>query len=355
MPDAHAHGISLREIRESDAESFLALQRQLDEETTMMMLEPDERSLSVNIIRGHVQEALASPNSTIIVADSGTRLVGYAGAVGGGYRRTRHRAEVVIGVLHAHQGRGIGRSLLQVLRSWAREHDISRLELTVPADNDRARRLYESVGFETEGLRRGSLRIDGEMIDELAMALVLLEGDGAEEPAGQLHVRPLRPAERPWLERQLTRLWGSTQVVSRGRLHEASTLLGLVCQAADERVGIATIEIRHRQCELVTLDAFNQGQGAGSALLAAVVEEARRHQCSRLWLITTNDNVRALRFYQRRGFRLVAVHRDAVDDAHRVKPSIPLVGEHGIAIHDELELELLLDQPSQARRLGAPR
>jgi hypothetical protein len=62
----------------------------------------------------------------------------------------------------------------------------------------------------------------------------------------------------------------------------------------------------------------------------------------RLWLITSNDNLNAIRFYQRRGMRLTAVHRGAIDEARQIKPSIPLIGEHGIPIHDELELELRL-------------
>ncbi len=77
-------------------------------------------------------------------------------------------------------------------------------------------------------------------------------------------------------------------------------------------------------------------------MLAAVVSQARRLGCRRIWLVTTNDNVRALRFYQRHGWDLVAVHRDAVTVARRIKPSIPLVGEDGIPIRHELELELVL-------------
>jgi ribosomal protein S18 acetylase RimI-like enzyme len=78
-------------------------------------------------------------------------------------------------------------------------------------------------------------------------------------------------------------------------------------------------------------------------LLAAVAEEAVRRGARRLWLITRNDNLDALRFYQRRGMRLCAIHRDAIDQARLVKPSIPLVGNFGIAIRDELELDLRLN------------
>ena len=59
----------------------------------------------------------------------------------------------------------------------------------------------------------------------------------------------------------------------------------------------------------------------------------------RLWLVTTNDNLDALRFYQRRGLRITAVAAGAVDEARKIKPGIPLLGDHGIAIRDEITLE----------------
>jgi RimJ/RimL family protein N-acetyltransferase len=165
--------VAIREIREADAEAFLSLQRQLDEETEMMMLEPGERSSEVDEARSHLRATLASPNSTIIVAESEHRIVGYVEAVGGRYRRNAHGAYVVIGVLQSHQGRSVGSALLASLRTWARDHEVTRLELTVRADNEPARRLYERAGFEVEGLRRASLRVGREMIDEYSMALVI--------------------------------------------------------------------------------------------------------------------------------------------------------------------------------------
>lgn len=152
--------------------------------------------------------------------------------------------------------------------------------------------------------------------------------------------RALTADDRPWLERQLTALWGSTEVVSRGLVHDAASLPGFVCVAVDEIVGLATYAIRGEQCELVTLDAFTEGRGVGSLLLQAVIDAARARGCHRLWLITSNDNLHALGFYQRRGLRLVAVYPGAIDEARRLKPQIPLVGNGGIPIHDELELEI---------------
>ena len=144
-----------------------------------------------------------------------------------------------------------------------------------------------------------------------------------EQPSiGDAHLlmRPIVEAEREWLAEKLQERWGSTSIVSRGVLHDAAALPALVCVRGTERVGMATFALADRACELVTLDAFERGRGVGSALLAAVVAAARGDGASRLWLITTNDNLDALRFYQRRGFRLGAVNRGAVDAARRLKP-----------------------------------
>jgi GNAT superfamily N-acetyltransferase len=95
-----------------------------------------------------------------------------------------------------------------------------------------------------------------------------------------------------------------------------------------------------QQCEILTLHADEQWRGAGTALIEAAGQLARRQGCARLWVITTNDNVDALRFYQRRGFCLVRVHRGAVDRSRAMlKPEIPSVGAYGIPLRDEIELE----------------
>jgi GNAT superfamily N-acetyltransferase len=107
-------------------------------------------------------------------------------------------------------------------------------------------------------------------------------------------------------------------------------------------VGLATYRLAEGECELVTINTLRSGVGIGSALLKAVKEAAQEAGCRRLWVITTNDNLEALRFYQLKSFQLVAVHRDALEASRRLKPRIPQVGQHGIPLRDELELELLL-------------
>ena len=101
-------------------------------------------------------------------------------------------------------------------------------------------------------------------------------------------------------------------------------------------------DVRDGAMEAVTVDAFIQGAGAGRALIEAAAAEARRLGCRRLWLITTNDNTPALRFYQRCGMRLAALHRDALEQSRALKPEIPETGLDGIPLRDELVLELPL-------------
>jgi GNAT superfamily N-acetyltransferase len=153
--------------------------------------------------------------------------------------------------------------------------------------------------------------------------------------------RPLADADREWARAKLRDLWGEG-AVSRGVVHDPSALPGFVAEEVGGPVGLVTYRIDGAECEVVTLDAFPQGAGAGTALLQAVAAVARDAGCRRVWLITTNDNLRALRFYQRRGFHLVAVHRDALARSRELKPSISEVGFHGIPLRDELELELTL-------------
>ncbi|WP_051761192.1 GNAT family N-acetyltransferase [Microbispora rosea] len=164
-------------------------------------------------------------------------------------------------------------------------------------------------------------------------------------------VRPLTAEDIPWTRELFVERWGGVVSVSRGVAHDTTALPGFVALLDGERAGVATYRIAGRECELVTLDSVSEGAGVGAALVDAVAGAARAGGAVRLWLITTNDNLRALRFYQRYGFDLVAVHRDAVARSRELKPSIPEIGLDGIPIRHELELEL----PSRLLGLSSTR
>ena len=155
-------------------------------------------------------------------------------------------------------------------------------------------------------------------------------------------IRVLENSDRSWARQLLEAEWGGNIVVSRGRVHDASQLPGFIALDGTRPLGLVTYRIDADACELITLNSLTHGIGIGSALVSEVKEIARAAGCRRLWLITTNDNTRALRFYQKNSFRLVALHRDALEESRELKPSIPLVGLNGIQLRDELELEIAL-------------
>jgi GNAT superfamily N-acetyltransferase len=157
-------------------------------------------------------------------------------------------------------------------------------------------------------------------------------------PHAGVTVRALRDDERAWAAATLRESGGSDIVIGGGRELRPAELPALVAEADGERAGLATYQVTDRDCELVSLDALTIGAGIGSALVEGVADVASAAGCTRLHVITTNDNLPALRLYQRHGFVLAAVRPGAVDLARRRKPEISATGHAGIPIRDELEL-----------------
>ncbi len=149
-------------------------------------------------------------------------------------------------------------------------------------------------------------------------------------------------ADRECVREFITQRWSAETVVAHGVVYRPHELAGFVAQRGDEIVGLVTLTVKDDTCEIVTIDSTQPGAGIGTALIDAAKEFARQAGCARLWLITTNDNLDALRFYQKRGFVLVAVHRNAVEESRKCKPQIPLIGNDGIPLRDEIELEMVL-------------
>jgi N-acetylglutamate synthase-like GNAT family acetyltransferase len=160
-----------------------------------------------------------------------------------------------------------------------------------------------------------------------------------------MKVRAATDADHEAIVELLTAAWGGTIAVAHGVAYDAATLPALVAEQDDRIVGLLTYTLADGDLEVVTIDAPERHLGAGSALLAAATDVAREAGARRLWLITTNDNLDALRFYQRRGLRIVGVTPGAMEASRKLKPSIPLTGAYGIPLHDELTLELRLDEP----------
>jgi ribosomal protein S18 acetylase RimI-like enzyme len=155
-------------------------------------------------------------------------------------------------------------------------------------------------------------------------------------------LRRLTPADLPRFRQFLIEHWGGEEIIARGNIYRPEQLAGFVVEDENEWVGLVTFFVKGDECEITSLDSLREGKGFGTQLIDKVVEEARAGNCKRLFLITTNDNLHALGFYQRRGFEIVAVYRGAVNESRKRKPSIPLVGMDGIPLRDEIELEMSL-------------
>jgi GNAT superfamily N-acetyltransferase len=117
---------------------------------------------------------------------------------------------------------------------------------------------------------------------------------------------------------------------------------GFIAEIAGTREGLITYRVRGGDLEIVSLNSMVKQKGIGTALINSVIEFAKKYEVKRVWLITTNDNINAIKFYQRRGFKIVRVYPEAVSVSRRLKPSIPEIGDHGIPISDEIELEIKL-------------
>lgn len=157
-----------------------------------------------------------------------------------------------------------------------------------------------------------------------------------------IEIRSKEEADQAFVRSELVRHWFSTTIWSVDREYQADRLPAFIAWAGGERVGHITLAFDPGECEIVTLSATIDGRGIGTRLLDAAAEAARSRGAARLRLTTSNDNLRALALYQKRGWRLVAVHRGMIDRYREREPAIPVIGLNGIPLHDEIELELRL-------------
>lgn len=169
-----------------------------------------------------------------------------------------------------------------------------------------------------------------------------MQGGESETKAGvQVIVRGIAEADRAWQREFLTKHFASPTISSRRVWIDTMNLPGFVAWRGGARVGIAihTNMTADAECELVALATEASRGGVGSALLATVVDRARNAGCERLVLTTSNDNLDAMRLYQRRGWRFARIYPGAMDDARKEKPEIPVTGAYGIAMRDDVEFE----------------
>lgn len=160
----------------------------------------------------------------------------------------------------------------------------------------------------------------------------------------KIKIQEIQLKNRHMIDNLISENWGSEIIVSKGKVHRVSDLPGYIAVYNNEVVGIISYNIEDNNVEIIVLESFKEGQGIGTLLIDKVKEKAKELNKKRIWLITSNDNINALRFYQKRGFTLVCIHRNAIDKAREIKPEIPKTGYHGIPIRDEIELEYIIKE-----------
>lgn len=163
----------IRQIEVKDAEGLSNLIEKVESESPYMLFEAGERKLSSERQRQRIESIKQEDESEIFVAEENNKLIGYLFAIGGQANRTKYSAYIVIGILNQYRGMGIGTKLFQRLEEWALNHKIHRLELTVITENEAGVGLYKKMGFEIEGIKRDSLYIDNEFVDEYYMSKLL--------------------------------------------------------------------------------------------------------------------------------------------------------------------------------------
>ena len=164
--------IIFRNIEKLDTEALWNMMNQLDYETNFMLYEPGERTKNLLRLQGAIDNAVGGDDLCFLALD-GEEIIGYITAQIGNVRREKHSAYIVVGIREKYRNKGIGRRFFEKLNDWAQEKKLVRLELTVLCNNKIALNLYKKNGFEIEGVKRKSMYIDGEYIDEYYMSKII--------------------------------------------------------------------------------------------------------------------------------------------------------------------------------------
>lgn len=136
--------------------------------------------------------------------------------------------------------------------------------------------------------------------------------------------------------------WAGPIVITKGISHDTSNSDGFISITDGELTGYVLYNIHDYQCEILVLQSIIENHGVGSALIKSVIDIAKKNKCTQVWLVTTNDNIHAIRYYQRFGFEIKAVHINALDKSRKLKPSIPLLGNDSIPLKHEFEFSYIL-------------
>lgn len=258
-----------------------------------------------------------------------------------------------IAVAEEFQKRGIGTILLKDAIQKSKTKGFERIIIGTGNTSFGQLHLYQKAGFRiAQILKDYFINNYKEPIwenglqckDKLVLTLDLKKSISARSESGKdFQINPVNKDQRNIIKLFITENWGSPIIVAKGRAHNVIDLPGFISLQDGQVLGLVTYHISEKECEIVTLDCQIRNLGLGTQLVDKVLEVAKFNKCIRVWLITTNDNTQAIRFYQKRGFLWVGFFENAVENSRKIKPEIPELGNDDIPIKHEIELEYLID------------
>jgi GNAT superfamily N-acetyltransferase len=157
-----------------------------------------------------------------------------------------------------------------------------------------------------------------------------------------IKIRSAISSDNAWLEELMVKEWGGLPLVIRGKKYYPTQLDGIIAENESGIAGFLFYEMREKDCEIIVFEVFDKFKGTGTILLDKLKDIAKHKKCSRIYLMTTNDNLDALRFYQKRNFHICGVHIDSVKISRKIKPTIGMIGDFDIPVRDEIDLELII-------------
>lgn len=156
---------------------------QMVEHMKRIVVEPDngivrsgvDEVMSVEEERTTLRELETADNSILVVAVTpDNHVIGVTGFIGGKRRALRHTGSIGIAIDKEWRSKGVGTAMMQFLIDWARGTGIiTRMELEVNTNNERAVHVYQKVGFVVEGRKQKALFKEGRYLDNYVMALLL--------------------------------------------------------------------------------------------------------------------------------------------------------------------------------------
>ncbi len=159
----------------------------------------------------------------------------------------------------------------------------------------------------------------------------------------EISIRLTTPDDTSQIKELMNKYWGGEPLVIRAKNYYPSKLEGIFAFSQEEIIGFLFFDVQGESCEIIVFEVFKKFRGTGTKMLEKIKDIANDKGCNRIFLMTSNDNLDALRFYQRRGFHICTIHFDSVKESRKLKPGIPMIGDHGIPMRDEIDLELLLN------------